>query len=384
MSVEVGRLLGANPPKFVRQGDSSLILPDTYVGLEFEVENFPAATNLPREVTDYWSIKEDHSLRNRGMELVFAEPLFGRDIILAVEGFFNWQKGTKLQTSIRTGLHVHLDVREVPVQSVISFMMIYSALEPLIYKWVGNNREESNFCVPFYYSDDAAQRAHQVLHALVEDMEEWTKKGVCNRQGKDFSQNFERYAGLNLNALGRFGSIEFRQMPMVFNRQTVLDWINIIMAIKRAAVKSTPYAVRHMLRTHQYNINTVAEAFDTHLGKMLGHFTVDKALGRHAAYLADRFYTAGQLRRWKEPKGKYLGKNLVLAKRRASKVGRPAVAEPAEEEEEVAARMRRFAMQLGLQGQLQRRTMRLRPTGPDYGLLPVGLDPTQRPGDLEF
>jgi hypothetical protein len=92
-------------------------------------------------VMDYWLIKEDHSLRNRGMEFVFKEPLFGKDVLSALDAFLTWQKKTKLQTSVRTGLHVHLDVREMSSDDITSFVMLYTSLEPLIYKWVGDNRE---------------------------------------------------------------------------------------------------------------------------------------------------------------------------------------------------------------------------------------------------
>lgn len=310
----IGRLLGNNPPGIHKTGDPTLVLPETYMGLEFEIENYPRNTPLGADIQNFWAIKEDHSLRNSGMEFVFNQPLFGKDITSALDAFLAWQKKTKIQTSVRTGLHVHLDVRELPVRSLVSFLMIYTSMEPLIYRWVGAAREESNFCVPFYYSDESLRGAFSIISGLMEDDSEMSKSGAHKGTARHHSERFERYSGLNLQALYRFGSVEFRQMPMIFDRERIVDWMNIILSIKKLAKSMEANEVSTLLRKHKYNINTVAQEFGFHLAKCLSNFEVPSDLKSHVCFSAEQFTKAGQVRKWSLSNSKYSGANPTLAR----------------------------------------------------------------------
>jgi hypothetical protein len=310
--IAVGRLMGNNPPGVFKVGDPSLVLPETFMGLEFEIENFPRDFAIPQDVANFWQIKEDGSLRNRGMEFVFNQPLFGKDITAAVTNFLEWQKKTKITTSIRTGLHAHLDVRELDIQSLVSFLMIYTALEPLIYKWVGASREESNFCVPFYYSDDALTQAYGIVSGMLEDEQELLKIGKQQNRGRHAAERFERYAGLNLQALHRFGSVEFRHMPMIFDKERIFEWLNLIFALKKEGKARTPEELAELFTKSKYNSNLIAKELGPLFDRMLSNFELKSDLKAHVCQSAFGFTKLGQVRKWQGKLGKYSGTNPFL------------------------------------------------------------------------
>lgn len=311
----IGRILDRPAPGIIKKGDDSLVLPETYLGLEFEVENFTRAEGLPDRLINYWAMKEDHSLRNRGMEFVFNQPLFGKDITAAIDAFYGWQVRTRLQTSVRTGLHVHLDMREVSVDALVSFMMLYTAMEPLLYRWVGDSREESNFCVPLYYSDAALGAARDVVSALISDESEVTKGKPTPLTSRINADRFERYSGLNLQALSRFGSVEFRQLLMTFDKQRLLTWINIILSLKKEALIRPPRAISTLLKESSYNINALARILSPTIKKELSNFDVPKDLKCHVCHSAEEFARLGLVRKWNLNSSgkKYLGTHRALA-----------------------------------------------------------------------
>ena len=305
--------MGKNPPGIHKVGDTSLVLPETYMGLEFEVENYNANVALPQDVANFWSIKDDHSLRNKGIEFVFNEPLFGKDITSAIDNFIKWQRTSKIKTSVRTGLHAHLDVRELDAETLRSFLMLYAALEPLLYSWVGSNREESNFCVPWYYSDVAIKTASDIISGLNLDEQELVKQGVHGGHGKHASERYERYAGLNLQSLMRFGSVEFRHMPMTFDHARILEWVNLVMSFKKAAREYAPAQISQLLKDTKYNINQVACVVSPLFKKCFSNYSVKSETKINACSGAESFLDAGKLRPWKRGGAKYAGQNPVLA-----------------------------------------------------------------------
>lgn len=314
MSVSVGRLIGKSPPRRFSDKDCPFVLPETFLGLELEVENFPNNAVLPQDLLEFWLVKEDGSLRNRGMELVFSQPLNGPATIQALDAFLNWRKGVRITTSVRTGLHVHMDVREMEVPQLVSFLMLYTALEPLIFKWVGAAREESNFCVPFYYSDDALKAAYKIIDSLMGDEYEIAKSGNVKYFGKESADRFERYAGLNLQALARFGSVEFRHMPMLFERQRIVDWINIILGLKKGAIEHTPQELVKWIQHSKYNVHTFITTLGGPLYPQLARFEINGPVHAQVCHAAEEFSRVGATRKWTTRSAKFSGENHSLSK----------------------------------------------------------------------
>jgi len=229
--------------------DNRFILPDARIGVEFEFEHTGiVARNRQLPVTawsHYWQWHEEGSIRDGGSEFAFVEPLFGRDAILAIEGLCRYADENGWRSTLRTGLHVHLDVRDLEVPQLVGFCVLYALYEPVIYNWIGDNRENSHFCVPWYKAEGSIMEAGAILRSANKPSE------GANQELLGSSERYQRYAALNLNALMKFGSIEARHMKTTTDVTRILRWINLLMAIKRATAR-LPQSDTAIVRTVEH------------------------------------------------------------------------------------------------------------------------------------
>lgn len=233
--VEVGRALGMRKAKLKNSPDNTLVLPNTSLGVEFEFER---VTKISQDdlaaIGMHWTMKEDHSLHDAGKEFAFIEPLFGADVVDAIHNLTKIATVNRWACTLRTGIHVHMDARDLTNYQLKGLLAYYLMFEPAIYAWVGGGREANNFCVPWYKSEGSIQDAITILQML--DMfgkDEESTDSLLNK-----CDHFHKYAGLNLRSLANFGSIEFRQLPTTTDRGRIFNWINILLRLKKAATEA--------------------------------------------------------------------------------------------------------------------------------------------------
>ena len=201
----VGYMLGKEKHSYLNQASNIWKLPDTSVGIEIELEkvgirNVPNI--LPLELQRYWEWHEDQSLHDQGVEFTFKGPMFGRDVEEAVRGILDFsQKHTKWTSSLRTGLHVHIDVRDLTRYQLLGFLAYYNIFEPAIYGWVGDNRDINNFCLPWYKANQALDDASLILSG----MRNFSENLIDRQELLSYCNQFHRYAGLNLKSLAELG-----------------------------------------------------------------------------------------------------------------------------------------------------------------------------------
>lgn len=186
------------------------------VGLEIEVEgkNLIYAGDTPAP----WVYKEDHSLRGEeNGEYVLSRPIDFKGVPAALEKLFSALKknGAKFDESNRTSIHVHLNCQSFHLNRLASFMALWFTFEEPLAQWCGEHRVGNLFCLR---SRDAT--------AIISHLRKFLKS-----DGKyDLSDNFH-YAGLNANALKKFGSLEIRTMRGVSDPQVIQEWVEILQAL---------------------------------------------------------------------------------------------------------------------------------------------------------
>lgn len=203
--------------------DSEWVLPHTLVGIELELEGFKKRPDLPK-FSSYWVTHDEPSIRAydnlRAYELVFSLPLSGYDLTRALSELPRVLESTNSVPIIsrRTGFHVHLDVRDLPVNLIYNFIIVYLIFERLLFSYCGKTREDNLFCLPFYKA------------SFIYDMLSFenTTKSLQNLSLEQY-----RYNALNLASLRRFGTLEFRQHPGTYSVPLIQTWINIIMCLKK-------------------------------------------------------------------------------------------------------------------------------------------------------
>ncbi len=243
--MRLSEALGIPVDPYRYEPNDRLILPKCRLGLEFEFEGVTTEkvdrhVGLPLSVKEpwsaYWRVTADGSLHDNGAEFRFERPLWGADAVSAVESLCTWAKARQFKTSIRTGLHVHVDVRDLSRDELSRLNVLYALFERAVYRVAGNNRDTNVFCLPWYKADNMANHVRKINSAV--DLKS------ASSELRD-----EKYGGLNLDTLVRFGSVEFRHALATTDVDWVLKWINVCLAFKRAAQKldTSPLALIHNL-----------------------------------------------------------------------------------------------------------------------------------------
>lgn len=220
---KLGDLFG-KPVHGKSEADNSLPLPEAKVGIEVEVENCPIR---PLINTKFWEQKEDGSLRNNGLEHVTRGGMVGQSIRDSLEELFaiavknKWSEGFP-----RAAIHIHLDVTDLDVEKhqLAQLVSNYLVVEHVLFGFAGSWRRECGFCHPFDVAQDDLDRLGKLLY------------NCHDKKSADSARFLSKYQSLNLNALPRFGTIEFRALPTTFITERVMTWIKLILAIKRSAV----------------------------------------------------------------------------------------------------------------------------------------------------
>jgi hypothetical protein len=228
MRDKVGHTVG-NAPEF-RQvvPDYKWKLPETHIGIEIEAEQ---AYNIDMDALEpYWNVKEEGSIRGVGAELVLAQPLCGKDLSIALDVLdeVNRKRKFPLAFSDRCSDHIHLDVRDLTHGQLYAFILWYSIFERPIFKFAGGNRDKSVYAVPVY---DAMENVRQ-MHKCDSDV------NLLRLLQNEGGNNRYKYLAINIGAVGRFGSVEFRHHVGTDDKERLTKWINIIMCLKRAALNN--------------------------------------------------------------------------------------------------------------------------------------------------
>lgn len=204
-------------------------------GVEIEVEN---GVNMP---TDIWNrtyrfrTTEDGSLRNGGREYITLPGTY-RETLRSTAAWCRYAATREWHSNHRTGIHVHVDMRDLELAQVAGVCAAYAAFEPLFFAVAGADREENIYCVPWYRATDQAR----IVRLMSKDV-------------YDF-EGAVKYSALYLGPLARFGTIEFRHAPTWQDAKDIRRWVTMISRLVEWSKDMTPTDV---LRACGSNPNSV-------------------------------------------------------------------------------------------------------------------------------
>jgi hypothetical protein len=159
----------------------------------------------------YWKTIPEGSLRNGGLEHVFIRPLTATDLEAA---FRVWDEHTvfsEFNNSIRTSVHLHYNVRDLTLLQVYNIIAVYWILENILVQLNGNTRVGNLFCL-------RVKDAEFTCQGLLIETE---RKNYFHESSHDGL----RYAALNLAALRKFGSVEFRFLRGYHESNVIKQWM---------------------------------------------------------------------------------------------------------------------------------------------------------------
>lgn len=196
------------------------------VGIEIEVEGSklpkPGSSGIPvghgltaMPGLAQWGYTHDGSLRGEeNAEYVLVRPIPFSDVPTAIDALWGAfrSKNSKIDDSNRTSCHVHLNCQDFHMNRLTSLMALYFAFEEVLTEWCGEHRVGNLFCLR---GKDAPGLVTQV------------KKFIQSDGETQIGQHLH-YAGMNPNALVKFGSLEFRALRGVSDPAVITDWVAIL------------------------------------------------------------------------------------------------------------------------------------------------------------
>ena len=191
---------------------------DADIGIEIEVEG----RNLPRQEIfgKMWRVDTDASLRGESYE--YVTPPIKLNELQKYLNRLNEAYTTcdsEVTDSIRTGVHVHLNVQQLTLKQLYNLITLYFILEDLLVRWCGPSREGNHFCL-------RSRDAEFIVFKLVESV----------RDFRVLDTDIIRYCSLNLYSLFKYGTIEFRSMRGTSDLSAIKDWVEILYSIHNAAL----------------------------------------------------------------------------------------------------------------------------------------------------
>lgn len=228
-----------------RESETPMVAPETIVGLELEIEGWLHEEPQLRGFT----FETDGSLRNNGIEAI-TRPTRLKYVPELLKKFFNTFEVSDKNYSERCSIHVHVNCQNFTISQVQSLAALYQMFEGLLFAFVGADRSNNIFCVPWSQCllplDMASSIASDPEHKI---------------------RNWEKYTALNLIPLRTQGTVEFRHMHGSCDVEKITNWLNIICSLHSYAMLHSKEELYYMINT----LNTSSE-YEVFINDVFGNY----------------------------------------------------------------------------------------------------------------
>lgn len=184
-------------------------------GIEIEVENMREEPCELYCARSSFIVEGDGSLRNRGAEFKTLPVCFDT-LVNCIGEFYQDFTNYGWVANKRTGIHVHVDCRDLNKEEILNIIVCYILVEPILFRYCGQDREHCSYCVPWYRARDQVKLVKRFLNC----------KGP--RQFQTIVRESCKYSALYIEPLKRFGTLEFRQAPTFTTFKSCETWVGII------------------------------------------------------------------------------------------------------------------------------------------------------------
>lgn len=184
-------------------------------GVEVEMEGSPIFQG-----DDNWSATRDGSLLGVGSrEYVLRRPTSLRVATRCVTQLYSEieRAGGRFQDSMRAGVHIHLNCQSLTVRQLGVLLAAYYCFENVLVDLCGEERAGNLFCQRLKDAESISNVIYRFLN--FQESYEMTRDSV-------------RYAALNLAALGRYGSLEFRALRTPMSAAVIIEWMEMINKVR--------------------------------------------------------------------------------------------------------------------------------------------------------
>ena len=215
-----------------------LPLASTLCGVELEIDNPNNNEGVvyPTCVAPVWKQTHDGSLNN-GYEYVLNAPLAGKQLTNAIYQLFD--HGTKTTRTFTGSTHIHVNVIDgMRMQQLKTLVLLCYYFEDMLYGVGDYSRKWCGFANPMATIPVNTMKDIFALNDL--------------RSLRDALDATGRYYGLNLRAMDKYGSVEFRYFPTATSAEELLYWLKLVQLFKKAALETgTPKKLVALLSSEE-------------------------------------------------------------------------------------------------------------------------------------
>lgn len=201
------------------------------IGIEIEAEG----KNLVPVDSAAWKTENDGSLRGRFpdecCEFVLTKPVSISKVKEVLTELKKAQEAATLNFSFRTSVHIHMNVQELTHLQLINLVYTYLLLEEPLLSFCGKERKANRFCLRLQDAEGFMEHFSYLIQNTLRDF-------------RLVNENSIRYAALNLAAINKYGSVEFRSMRGTLEVGVLQDWVSALVQIKNYACQAeSPAAI---------------------------------------------------------------------------------------------------------------------------------------------
>lgn len=193
------------------------------VGIEIECEG----ENISAVTTSFWKTEQDGSLRgeypHQCAEFVLKKPILAAKVSDALDQLIGLQAEARFEFSYRTSVHVHVNCLDMSVDQILTFAYAYLIFEEPLLNFCGEGRKGNRFCLRLR---DAENQLRPITWIIDSGFD-----GVRQIEADRY-----RYAAMNLAALSKYGSIEFRAMRGNMDKDVLSTWVTALLELRAFAL----------------------------------------------------------------------------------------------------------------------------------------------------
>lgn len=228
----VGQLMLADK-WYKEHPEYKLVNPNLIVGLELEIEGWDVEEEASHRG---FSFTSDGSLRGASIEAI-TKPTYSKFVPHLLEGFYLHFEVKQHNYSERCSTHVHVNCQNLTKHQLRNVCVLYQALERVLFAWIGEEREQNIFCIPWYQCNISNKFVYKFLSDSDSAVRRWQK-----------------YTALNLLPIREQGTIEFRHLEGTCDITRITAWLNIIGSIFKYACEVSYKELRATIA----NMNSVS------------------------------------------------------------------------------------------------------------------------------
>jgi hypothetical protein len=242
------------------------VQPERLIGVELELEELEPDARMAFAGFQFTT---DNSLRNSDTGVAreaVSHPLKLVDADGMLYAFWRAFNISEKNFSERCSIHVHVNALDMTVQQVASLCLVYQTVERLLFEFIGENRKNNIFCVPWHQSG----LTYNYVNELIKDP---------NRRAR----SWQKYTALNILPLVTQGTLEFRHLHGTADLKKIGKWLQIIGCLFEYATSHTFEEVSKQIM----QMNTISNyhewltaVFGKHADTFQAHPSFEQALSR--------------------------------------------------------------------------------------------------------